>query len=145
MTRKQKRITLLSSGLAALAAATGLVLYALNDTIIYFYTPAKVAELNVGPGQPFRLGGIVEQGSIQRGDGLEVRFRVADSQGSIPVLYTGQLPDLFGENEGVVATGRLDPGGTFVADTILAKHDENYMPRELVDELKKQGMWQHTQ
>jgi len=145
MTRKQKRITLLSSGLVALAAATGLVLYALNDTIIYFYTPAKVAELNVGPGQPFRLGGIVEQGSIQRGSGLEIRFKVADAKGSIPVIYTGQLPDLFGENEGVVATGRLDPGGTFVADTILAKHDENYMPRELVDELKKQGMWQHTQ
>ena len=87
MTRKQKRLTLLSTGLAALALATGLVLYALNDTIIYFYTPAKVAELKVGPNQPFRLGGIVEKGSIERGHGLEVRFKVADAKGTIPVFY----------------------------------------------------------
>ncbi|MFO1088287.1 MAG: cytochrome c maturation protein CcmE [Hyphomicrobiales bacterium] len=144
MTRKQKRTLLLSTGLAMLAVATGLVLYALNDTIMYFYTPAKVVEMKVPSGQPFRLGGLVEKGTVEKGNGLEVRFKITDTKDSLPVYYKGQLPDLFGEGEGVVATGRLDPEGVFVADTILAKHDEKYMPREVADELKKQGLWQES-
>jgi cytochrome c-type biogenesis protein CcmE len=145
MTRKQQRLALILSGLAALGLATGLVLYALRDTIVFFYTPSEVAEKNIGPGQRVRLGGLVEKGSIARGEGTTVRFIVTDTIKAMPVTYSGQLPDLFREGQGVVAEGKLDSAGTFIADTVLAKHDERYMPREVADALKAKGVWREGQ
>jgi cytochrome c-type biogenesis protein CcmE len=142
MTRKQKRLTLILSGLAVLGIALGLVLYALRDTIVFFYTPSEIATKGVQPGQRVRLGGLVEKGSWQRGDGTQNSFVITDMTKTIPVTYNGQLPDLFREEQGVVAEGIIDAGGTFVADTVLAKHDENYMPKDLADKLKEQGVWQ---
>lgn len=142
MTRKQRRLTMILSGLAVLGLAAGLVLYALRDTIVFFYTPSEVAEKHVSPGERIRLGGLVENGSLKRGDGTTVSFVVTDKVKSLPVTYSGQLPDLFREGQGVVAEGKLDGGGTFVADTVLAKHDERYMPKEVADALKAKGVWQ---
>jgi cytochrome c-type biogenesis protein CcmE len=130
------------SGLAILGLAAGLVLYALRDTIVFFYTPSEVAEKHVGPGERIRLGGLVENGSLKRGDGMTVSFVVTDKVKSLGVTYSGQLPDLFREGQGVVAEGKLDGAGTFVADTVLAKHDERYMPKEVADALKAKGVWQ---
>jgi cytochrome c-type biogenesis protein CcmE len=140
-TRKQKRAALILAGLAILAFALGLVLYALNDTIVFFYTPSEIAEKNVQPGQRFRLGGLVETGSLVRGDGMTVRFAVTDMIKTVPVNYTGQLPDLFREGQGVVTEGKLDGAGNFIADTVLAKHDETYMPKDVADRLKEKGVW----
>jgi cytochrome c-type biogenesis protein CcmE len=140
-TRKQKRAALILAGLAILAIALGLVLYALNDTIVFFYTPSEIAEKNVQPGQRFRLGGLVEIGSLVRGDGMTVRFAVTDMIKTVPVNYTGQLPDLFREGQGVVTEGKLDGSGSFIADTVLAKHDETYMPKDVADRLKEKGVW----
>lgn len=144
MTRKQKRLTMILSGLAVLAVAAGLVLYALRDTIVFFYTPSEIAEKGVQPGQRLRLGGLVEQGSWKRGEGTVNAFVITDTVKTIKVAYNGQLPDLFREGQGVVAEGVIDGGGVFQADTVLAKHDENYMPKEVADALKDKGMWQHT-
>ena len=141
-TRKQKRAALILTGLAILGVATGLVLYALNDTIVFFYTPSEIAEKNVMPGQRFRLGGLVETGSIVKGEGMTVNFDVTDRIKAIHVSYEGQLPDLFREGQGVVTEGRLDVSGHFIADTILAKHDETYMPKDLADRLMEKGVWQ---
>jgi cytochrome c-type biogenesis protein CcmE len=141
MTRKQQRGALIGAGLGALALAAGLVLYALSDTITFFYTPADVVEKGVQPGTRFRLGGLVADGSVVRGQGEVVSFRVTDTKDTMPVTYVGILPDLFREGQGVIAEGTLDEGGNFKADTVLAKHDENYMPREIADALKKQGRW----
>ena len=141
MTRKQQRLTLVLSGLGALALAAGLVLFALRDTIVFFYTPSEIAEKHIGSGQRIRLGGLVETGSLVRGEGLTVKFVVTDKIKAMPVVYSGQLPDLFREGQGVVAEGRLDPAGTLVADTVLAKHDERYMPKEVADALKAKGVW----
>ena len=140
-TRKQKRAALILAGLALLGIAAGLVLYALRDTIVFFYTPSELAEKNVQPGQRFRLGGLVEKGSIIKGEGMTVRFVVTDTVKAVPVSYNGQLPDLFREGQGVVTEGKLDGSGNFVADTVLAKHDETYMPKDVADALKKQGHW----
>lgn len=129
------------AGLAVLAIAAGIVLYALRDTIVFFYTPSEIAEKEVHSGQRFRLGGLVEQGSVVRGEGLTVRFAVTDTIKSVTVEYKGQLPDLFREGQGVVTEGRLDAAGNFVADTVLAKHDENYMPKDVADRLKEKGVW----
>lgn len=145
MTRKQQRLTLILSGLAVLGLAAGLVLYALRDTIVFFYTPSEVAERNIEPGQRIRLGGLVEKGSIARSEGTAVKFIVTDTIKAMPVTYSGQLPDLFREGQGVVAEGKLDSAGTFIADTVLAKHDERYMPREVADALKAKGVWQEGQ
>lgn len=142
MTRKQKRIALLAAALSVLAVAAGLVLFAMRDSIVFFYTPSDIAEKQIGPGTRIRLGGLVEQGSFKKADGAVVNFIVTDTLKTIPVTYTGQLPDLFREGQGVVAEGRLDAAGLFVADTVLAKHDENYMPKELADSLKEKGVWQ---
>jgi cytochrome c-type biogenesis protein CcmE len=139
MTRKQKRISVIAGGLAVLALAAGLVLFAMRDTIVFFYMPADIAEKAIGPGQRFRLGGIVEEKSWVKG--AENTFKVTDQKMSIPVTYKGILPDLFREGQGIVAEGMLDASGTFVADTVLAKHDENYMPKEVADRLKEQGLW----
>jgi cytochrome c-type biogenesis protein CcmE len=142
MTRKQQRLTLILSGLAVLGLAAGLVLYALRDTIVFFYTPSEIADKHIGSGQRIRLGGLVANGSLVRGTGTTVSFIVTDKIKDLPVTYAGQLPDLFREGQGVVAEGKLDAGGTLVADTVLAKHDERYMPKEVADALKAKGVWQ---
>ena len=142
MTRKQRRLTLIGAGLGVLGLAAGLVLYALNDAIVFFNSPTDVMEKHVAPGARIRLGGLVKPGSLTRGDNLAVRFEVTDGNKSVPVSYTGILPDLFREGQGVVTEGALDAGGTFKADSVLAKHDETYMPKEVADALKKQGHWQ---
>lgn len=140
LSRKQKRGTLIASGVAVLGLAVGLVLYALEDTIVFFYTPSEVAAKALDPGQRFRLGGLVAEGSLERLGGERVRFTVTDTDQTLTVVYSGILPDLFREGQGVVAEGRLD-GGVFAADTVLAKHDESYMPREVADALKEKGVW----
>ncbi|MFL5107761.1 MAG: cytochrome c maturation protein CcmE [Xanthobacteraceae bacterium] len=141
MTRKQRRLALIGSGLAVLALAAALVLSALKDSIVFFNSPTDVVEKNVQPGARIRLGGLVQPGSLVRGDNLSVRFEVTDGNRAVPVAYTGILPDLFREGQGVVAEGALDSAGLFRADTVLAKHDETYMPKEVADALKKQGHW----
>ena len=141
MTRKQRRLTLIGCSLAVLAIAAGLVLYALRDSIVFFSTPSMAAEKQIPAGQRFRLGGLVQPGSLKRGDGLVVNFSVADGNTTLPVTYKGILPDLFREGQGVVAEGALDASGVFKADTVLAKHDETYMPKDVADALKKQGHW----
>jgi cytochrome c-type biogenesis protein CcmE len=141
MTRKQRRLALIGSGLAVLAVAAALVLSALKDSIVFFNSPTDVVEKNVQPGARIRLGGLVQPGSLQRGDNLSVRFEVTDGNRAVPVAYTGILPDLFREGQGVVTEGALDSAGLFRADTVLAKHDETYMPKEVADALKKQGHW----
>ncbi|MBV9970843.1 MAG: cytochrome c maturation protein CcmE [Xanthobacteraceae bacterium] len=141
MTRKQRRIVLIGSGLGVLLVAVLLVLGALKDSIVFFNTPSDVAEKHVAPGARIRLGGLVANGSVTRADALSVRFEVTDGNRSIPVTYQGILPDLFREGQGVVAEGALDSSGVFRADNVLAKHDERYMPKEVADALKKQGHW----
>lgn len=141
MTRKQRRSLMIGTGLAVLGLAVGLVLFALQDSIVFFYSPSDVAEKGLAPGQRFRLGGLVEEGSVKRGEGPTVQFAITDTAKTMPVTYTGVLPDLFREGQGVVTEGRLDGNGVFVADTVLAKHDETYMPPEVADALKKQGVW----
>jgi cytochrome c-type biogenesis protein CcmE len=141
MTRKQRRLVLIGSGLAVLAVAAALVLGALKDSIVFFNSPTDVVEKKVKPGDRIRLGGLVKPGSLARGDNLNVRFEVTDGNRAISVAYTGILPDLFREGQGVVTEGALDASGLFKADTVLAKHDETYMPKEVADALKKQGHW----
>jgi cytochrome c-type biogenesis protein CcmE len=124
-----------------LGAALGLVLYAMRDSIVFFYSPSEVAEMKVAPGQRFRLGGLVETGSVVRDEGTTVRFVVTDKSRNLSVTFTGVLPDLFREGQGVVAEGTLAADGVFHADNVLAKHDENYMPPEVAKKLKEQGVW----
>jgi cytochrome c-type biogenesis protein CcmE len=145
LSRKRKRGALIVGGLGILGVAAGLVLYALSDTITFFYTPSDVVEKNVEPGTRMRLGGLVADGSVIRGQGKEVGFTVTDTDKEIKVSYVGILPDLFREGQGVIAEGVLEPGGQFKADTVLAKHDENYMPREVADALKAKGVWKDGQ
>lgn len=142
MTRKQRRSILIATCLAVLGLAVGLVLFALQDSIVFFYSPSDVAEKNIKPGQRIRLGGLVEEGSVRRGEDTTVRFSVTDTAKAIAVTYRGVLPDLFREGQGVVTEGSLGSDGIFVADSVLAKHDENYMPPEVAEALKKQGVWQ---
>lgn len=142
MTRKQRRLTLIAVAGVVLGLALGLVLYAMRDTIVFFHGPSAVAEKNLQPGTRFRLGGLVKEGSIVRGEAQQISFAVTDTAATIPVRYTGILPDLFREGQGVIAEGALDASGVFRADTVLARHDENYMPREVADALKAQGHWQ---
>jgi cytochrome c-type biogenesis protein CcmE len=141
MTRKQRRIVLIASGLGVLLVAVLLVLSALKDSIVFFNTPTDVAEKHVAPGSRIRLGGLVATGSVTKGDALSVRFEVTDGNRTIPVTFQGILPDLFREGQGVVAEGALDSSGVFKADNVLAKHDERYMPKDVADALKKQGHW----
>jgi cytochrome c-type biogenesis protein CcmE len=124
-----------------LALAVGLVLLALRDSIVFFYSPTEVAEKHLGTGQRFRLGGLVEEGSVKRDEGTTVRFIITDKRSTLPVTYTGVLPDLFREGQGVVAEGALQSDGVFKADSVLAKHDENYMPPEVAKKLREQGVW----
>ncbi len=141
MTRKQQRALLLIGGLALLGIAAGLVLYALNDSIVFFYTPSEALARHVAEGQRFRLGGLVERGSVKHDSKDAVTFTVTDKDRAMAVNYQGQLPDLFREGQGVVAEGRLGPGGVFQADSVLAKHDETYMPKDVADALKAKGVW----
>ncbi|MEF3367786.1 cytochrome c maturation protein CcmE [Methylocystis sp. 9N] len=141
MTRKAKRLTLIVGALAALGLAAGLVLFALRDNIVFFYTPSELAEKQVAPGARLRIGGLVKEGSVVK-SGRDVSFAVTDKTRDLSVSYTGLLPDLFREGQGVVVDGVLQPDGAFRADSVLAKHDERYMPREVADALKKQGVWQ---
>ena len=141
MTRKQRRLSLIGTAVAVLGLALGLVLYAMRDNIVFFHAPADVAAKGVPPGTRFRLGGLVKEGSVKR-DGQLITFEVADARNTLPVRYQGILPDLFREGQGVVAEGTLDGSGVFRADSVLARHDETYMPREVADALKKQGHWQ---
>ncbi len=141
MTRKQRRLALIGTGVGVLALAAVLVLNAMRDSIVFFNSPSDIAEKRLGPDTRIRLGGLVKPGSLTRGDNQAIRFAVTDGNREIPVAYTGALPDLFREGQGVVAEGKLDTAGLFRADTILAKHDERYMPKEVADALKKQGHW----
>jgi cytochrome c-type biogenesis protein CcmE len=138
--KKKRRIQIIVLAAAALALSTGLIGYAMRDGINFFRTPTQVAEAPPAPTETFRIGGLVEEGSITRGQGETVTFRVTDTASSIPVSYTGVLPDLFGEGEGMVGTGRY-VDGVFQATEILARHDETYMPKEVVDALKEQGVY----
>lgn len=144
MTRKQKRLSVIAGALAFLGAATALTFYALGQKASYFYMPGDLQAATLESGQRIRLGGLVEDGSIIRGQGTEVAFGVTDSQETVKVRYTGLLPDLFREGQGVITEGTFGPDGVFVADSVLAKHDENYMPKEVADSLKEKGVWQET-
>jgi cytochrome c-type biogenesis protein CcmE len=143
MTRKQKRLSIIGGALLFLGAATGLTLHALGSKASFFYLPTDVVQKGVSPGERIRLGGLVGVGSIERRQGLEVVFAVTDEVESVEVVYNGILPDLFREQQGVVTEGTFGADGVFMADTVLARHDENYMPREVAESLKELGMWQH--
>jgi len=138
MKPRHKRIAMVAGGLAALAVAAALVLSAFQQNLVFFFTPSQVAANEAPQGKTFRIGGMVETGSVKRQpDGLTVRFMVTDTAKSIPVTYRGALPDLFREGKGVVAQGRVGADGMFVANEVLAKHDENYMPPEAADAVKR--------
>ena len=140
MTRKRQRLYMVLAGMVLLSGAVALVLAALDENLSYFYDPSNIAE--APPGRSIRLGGLVEEGSVERqADGLTVTFRVTDMANSIAVTYKGLLPDLFREGQGVITQGTLGPDRVFVAREVLAKHDETYMPREVADALKKSGQW----
>ena len=141
MTPKRRRLWLLLGSLSALGVAAALVLTALNDNLVFFYSPTQVAEKSIGPERRFRLGGLVETGSVRKsGDGVVV-FTVTDNIAATQVQYHGDLPDLFREGQGIVAQGAFRPDRVFEASQVLAKHDETYMPREVADRLKEKGEW----
>jgi cytochrome c-type biogenesis protein CcmE len=143
MTRKQQRLALFAAGMAALGGATLLVLSAFNDNLVFFYSPSELKAKAVAADRRVRIGGLVEARSLSRDtDGRSVSFRISDGANDVGVVYQGLLPDLFREGQGAVAEGKLRPDGVFAASSVLAKHDENYMPREVVDALKKSGHWQ---
>jgi cytochrome c-type biogenesis protein CcmE len=138
--KKQRRIQVIALAAVALLGATGLVGYAMRDGINFFRSPTQVMEDPPRAGETFRIGGLVVDGSIVRGTGTEVSFAVTDTNATVPVRFTGILPDLFAEGQGMVALGRME-GDTFVATEVLAKHDETYMPQEVIDSLKEQGVY----
>ena len=141
MTRRQRRLFLIGVAGGVLGLAAFLVLGALKDSIVFFNSPTDVVEKHLGPGARIRLGGLVKDGSVVRSENMSVRFDLTDGKSTIQVAYQGLLPDLFREGQGVIAEGALDGAGLFKADTVLAKHDETYMPREVADALKQQGHW----
>jgi cytochrome c-type biogenesis protein CcmE len=147
MTRKQKRLGVIAGGMGFIAAAVLLVMFAFSQSVAYFYMPADLAKTPVAPQTRIRLGGLVGEGSVVRGTGSTVEFAVTDaSANAVKVRYTGILPDLFREGQGVVTEGMFTPGtNVFVADTVLAKHDETYMPKDVADRLKSQGLWKEGQ
>jgi cytochrome c-type biogenesis protein CcmE len=143
MTRKRKRLVIVLASMAALGIGAALVLSAFRDNLVFFYSPTEVTTKHVPPERRFRVGGLVEEQSVKRGaDGVTVTFRVTDMNQSLKVSYRGVLPDLFREGQGVVAEGKLDSSGMFQASEVLAKHDERYMPPEVVKALKQSGKWQ---
>ncbi len=141
MKRKHQRLLLVLVSLGLVGAGAALVLTAVEDSLVFFYTPADVAERNIGVDERFRLGGVVEEGSVEQ-SGSITRFRVTDFTGTLTVSFNGVLPDLFREGQGVVAEGNLEHDGSFTASQVLAKHDETYMPKEVADALKNAGHWQ---
>ncbi|MEL0435560.1 cytochrome c maturation protein CcmE [Phycobacter sp. K97] len=142
--KKQRRIQVIALATVALIVSTGLIGYAMRDGINYFRSPSQVMAEPPTQDEVFRIGGLVEEGSIVRGQGESIRFAVTDGGATVPVVYTGVLPDLFSENQGMVGTGRY-VNGVFEASEILAKHDETYMPKEVVDALKEQGVYQEPE
>ena len=143
MTRKGRRLALVAAALSVVAVAVGLILYALRDNVVFFYGPSELAEKAIQPGTRVRIGGLVKEGTIQRASARDVTFVVTDTNKDVSITYSGLIPDLFREGQGIIAEGVLVTPTQFKADTLLAKHDENYMPREVADSLKKQGLWQH--
>ncbi|MFZ1414309.1 MAG: cytochrome c maturation protein CcmE [Defluviicoccus sp.] len=144
MKPKHRRLTFVIIGLALLAVAAALVLSASRESLVFFQTPSEIIAKAPAPDRRLRIGGLVEAGSLERAAGGAVRFRVTDGAETVPVSFKGILPDLFREGQGVVAEGRLE-NGVFMADQVLAKHDENYMPPEAAESLKRSGYWQHMQ
>ena len=144
MKRKHKRLTFVIIAMSLLGVAAALMLTAFEENIVFFYTPTDIIEKKITDGRRFRLGGLVEEGSVQKSKDAVVNFRVTDLTTAIPVSFKGILPDLFREGQGIVAEGRLS-GGVFRADEVLAKHDETYMPPEVAEALKKSGRWQETE
>lgn len=138
--KKQRRIQIIAVAAVALALSTAIIGYAMRDGINFFRSPSQVVEEPPQPSEVFRIGGLVEEGTLVRGQGEVISFSVTDGGASVPVTFTGVLPDLFGEGEGMVGTGSY-VDGVFQASEILAKHDETYMPKEVVDALKEQGMY----
>lgn len=144
--RKKKRLAVIAGCMAVIGVAAALVLVALRDEIVFFRSPSEIAAEPIDPGTRIRLGGLVAEGSLVRGEGTKVSFSVSDGGSTVPVTFEGILPDLFREGQGVIAEGAFGgAGGVFVADTVLAKHDETYMPREVADALKDQGVWKGTE
>jgi len=144
-TRKRKRLYIVLAGMTMLGVAVALVLTAFQDNIVFFYTPSELTGKIVGPDQRVRLGGLVEDGSVRKSDdGVTTRFVITDLTATIKVSYTGILPDLFREGQGVVAEGHLGPDGSLQATEVLAKHDENYMPKEVAEKIKESGHWQEN-
>ena len=141
MTRRQRRVGFLVAALGLAALAVVLVFSALGDRMLYFYTPAEAKTRNLAVGQAINLGGLVLKGSVERPGGLETRFKVTDGQDTVSVTYAKDLPDLFREGQGVVATGAFREDGVFAASMVMAKHDENYMPPEVQRALKDRGVW----
>ncbi len=137
MTRKKRRLYFVGAGMTMLFAAAALVMTAFQDNLVFFYSPSDLQEKTLAADQRFRLGGMVEEGTVEKA-GDTIRFKVTDYAASTPVSFTGLLPDLFREGQGVVAEGRLGPDGVFIATEVLAKHDENYMPPEVADALARQ-------
>ncbi len=141
MTRKRRRLYFVFLGLLGLAASVALMLTAFNDNIVFFFSPTEVAEKHPQPAQRLRVGGLVVDGSVQK-NGATVLFSVTDMNNVLPIIYTGILPDLFREGQGIVAEGHMNANGIFTASEVLAKHDEKYMPKEVADALKASGRWQ---
>ncbi|MDE2182910.1 MAG: cytochrome c maturation protein CcmE [Alphaproteobacteria bacterium] len=139
--RKRRRVLFVLALLAGGGCAAALAVAALKDNVLYFYSPTDIRQKHVGAGVVFRIGGLVEQHSVKKGPGADLRFVVTDGKSGIPVLYRGDVPALFREGQGVVAAGELDAAGTFQASQVLAKHDEKYMPPEVVAALKRSGRW----
>jgi cytochrome c-type biogenesis protein CcmE len=146
VTRKRKRLYAVLGGLVMLGIAAALVLFALRDNLVFFYSPSDLATKALAPNQRIRIGGLIAVGSVKTmNEGHTTQFTVTDTKADLTVTYTGVLPDLFREGQGVVAEGRLQPDGVFQATEVLAKHDEKYMPREVADALKKSGYWKHAE
>jgi cytochrome c-type biogenesis protein CcmE len=143
--KKRRRLMFVIALLVAVGGGTALVLTALKDNVLYFYSPSDVFAKHVAPGHSFRIGGLVEPDSLKHGKGADIRFVVTDGKAKVPVEFNGILPALFREGQGVVALGALDGTGTFDATEVLAKHDEKYMPPEVVDALKRSGRWKEGQ
>ena len=142
--KKRRRVQVIVAAAAALALSTALIGYAMRDGINFFRSPSQVMTEPPRPGEVFRLGGLVEEGSLLRGKSEIIEFRVTDTNQTVPVRFTGVLPDLFGEGQGMIGTGQMQ-GDTFVATEILARHDETYMPKEVVDALKAQGVYKEAE
>jgi cytochrome c-type biogenesis protein CcmE len=140
-TRRRRRALTIAAATGVLCLAVLLVLRALRDSVVFFHTPSEVSAQHIALGKRIRLGGLVVAGSLRRAEGTTVTFAITDGGATIPASYTGILPDLFREGQGVVAEGKLDASGRFLADTVLAKHDETYMPPEVARALKDKGVW----